>query len=127
MDVSRRGLFSFAAGAGAALATGAVARSEHSATAAEFPHEGFELTKLRWFNRPRGFGYATGLSSGHHIRIDSRVLQEAGIERMDLTTQYWVHWTRDGEHVVAQKISGSVPLTREELLKAMNWQERSDF
>jgi hypothetical protein len=122
MNVSRRGLFSFIAGAG--VVAGDVQRAR---AAPEFPQEGFELTKLRWFNRLRGFGYATGQSSGHHIRIDKRVLQEAGIERVELTTPYWMHWKRHGEHVVAQKISESVPIAREELLKAMNWQEWTDY
>ncbi len=122
--ISRRGIFRLlaAAGVGSFLKPPLAA-----AVATEFPQEGYERARVKWFNRVRGFGYLIGQSSGQTIFINKRVFEAAGIEKVRLTTWYGVYWKNKSKGPIAQEIRESRPWTREEAEQQMHaWFEEQD-
>jgi cold shock CspA family protein len=94
MDVSRRGLFAFVAGAGAGVIAGTVrpADAAQPLSVSPFPMEGQETARVCWFNEQRGFGYLEGLSSFHRIKLTRDVMERGGMEGVRPGQTLIVHW-----------------------------------
>jgi len=76
--ISRRGVFGLRAAAGAG---GFLKPPAAAAVPTEFPQDAYELARVKWFNRVRGFGFLIGQSSGQTIFINKQVFEAEASRR----------------------------------------------